>query len=100
MGKNVGDDLREGKPTLPLIFTLSQGNERQSELVRSAINERSTEHQDEIIAAVSSNGSLDYARKIAARYANQARDALAHMPNNQYSEALLELVNMATTRRR
>lgn len=100
MGKNVGDDLREGKPTLPLLFTLSQGNERQSKLVRNAIKERSTENQDEIIAVVSSNGSLDYARNTAAGYADQARDALSHLPKNSYSEALLELVNMATSRRR
>ncbi len=100
MGKNVGDDLREGKPTLPLIYTLAEGDAYSRKLVQHAINERSTEHQDEILSIVSNNGSLDYARNIAGSYAQQARDALSHLPENSYRDALAELVNIATIRRR
>ena len=100
IGKNVGDDLREGKPTLPLIHVLNHGTAEQRALVRTAIEQGETEHFDAIMAAVVSTGAIDYARARAAEEASAGRAALQRFPDSAYRQALIELANLSVARDR
>lgn len=80
MGKNAGDDLREGKPTLPLIYLLSHGTETQRALARQAIEQGGTEHFDAIFAAIQASGALEYTRKAAEHEASAAAEAIIALP--------------------
>ncbi|HAK90905.1 MAG TPA: octaprenyl diphosphate synthase, partial [Massilia timonae] len=64
-GKNLGDDLREGKPTLPLIWLMEHGTPEQRALVRNCIEQGDEQQFDAVLAAVTSSGALDYTRKQA-----------------------------------
>ena len=100
IGKNVGDDLREGKPTLPLIHVLNHGTAEQRALVRTAIEQGETEHFDAIMAAVVSTGAIDYARARAAEEASAGRAALQRVPDSAYRQALIDLANLSVARDR
>jgi octaprenyl-diphosphate synthase len=91
IGKNVGDDLREGKPTLPLIHVMSHGEPQEREQVRTAIVEGHTEHFDAIMAAIERTGALAYTRMRAREEADAAAAAIAHLPASEFKEALLYL---------
>lgn len=88
MGKNVGDDLSEGKPTLPLIYTLQQENSEHAELVRHAITEKSSENLSAIIEIVQKNGAIEYTQRYAQQYVEKAQKALAPLPETPYKDAL------------
>jgi octaprenyl-diphosphate synthase len=79
IGKQVGTDLREGKPTLPLIHVLERGTPAERELVRTAIEQGSTEQFEPILEAIRRTGALDYTRQRAREEAQAARDALTAM---------------------
>ena len=98
IGKNVGDDLREGKPTLPLIYLMENGTSEQRLLVRSCIENGDETHFDEILAAITSSGALDYTMQEAAKAARRATDALSGMPGSQFKDALLNLARFAVDR--
>ena len=98
MGKNVGDDLTEGKPTLPLIYTLSHGTEAQKQLVEHAIRNKTAENIDDVITAVTDSGGLKYTHDLAERYSAEAKQALLVLPDNQYREAMTELADIAIHR--
>jgi octaprenyl-diphosphate synthase len=89
IGKNVGDDLREGKPTLPLIHLMQEGNAQEREMVREAIAQGHTERFDEIMAAIRRTGALEYAMKRASAEAAEATAAAAILPPSAYRDALL-----------
>ena len=91
MGKNAGDDLREGKPTLPLIHLLSNGTEEQHTLVRQAIEQGGTEHFDAIFAAIQASGALEYTRQAAEREAAAAEAAANALPPSLFRQTLIEL---------
>ena len=91
IGKNVGDDLREGKPTLPLIHVMTHGKPGEREQVRAAIVEGHTEHFDAIMAAIERTGALAYTRMRARAAADAAAAAIAHLPASEFKEALLYL---------
>ena len=99
MGKNVGDDLREGKSTLPLIVAMQRGTSEQAQTVRSAIEQGSTEQLAEVIAIVRSTGAMDVARQTAHGEAQRALDALVHFPANVYTAALRDLPEQLLARR-
>ena len=99
MGKNVGDDLREGKATLPLIAAMQRGNAEQRALIRSAIETGETERLDEIIAIVKSTGALDITRQAAASEALRAIEATKHFKPNAYTDGLLQLAAQLLERR-
>jgi octaprenyl-diphosphate synthase len=99
MGKNLGDDLREGKTTLPLIIAMQRGTPEQSQLVRQAIETGELQQLDEVLKIVRSTGSLDATRQAAAAEAQRAMDALALLPRNPFSAALLELASQLLARR-
>ncbi len=99
MGKNLGDDLREGKSTLPLIAAMERGTSSQAEVVRNAIEQGSTEQLAEIVSIVRQTGALDVTRAAAFAEARRAMAAARRLPANAYSEGLLELASQLLERR-
>ena len=99
MGKNVGDDLAEGKPTLPLIYAIQQADPSQRTLLTNAIVERNgLDHLDAILAILRDTGAIEYSQMRAQEEANKAKAAIACLPNGPYREALCELADMAVLR--
>lgn len=99
LGKNIGDDLAEGKPTLPLIHALKHGNSEQQALIREAILESNgLSRLDDIMAALHETNAFEYTRKIAEQEAQMARDAIAFLQESPYKQALLTLADMAVER--
>ena len=98
LGKNVGDDLAEGKPTLPLIYTMREGTAEQAALVRKAIQKGGIEDLESIRAAVEESGSLDYTAQLARDYVARAIACLESLPPSEYRDALVELSEFAVAR--
>lgn len=98
MGKNAGDDLREGKPTLPLIYLIERGTPEQAKLAREAIEQGGTDRFDTIFEAITSSGALDHTLECARQEAQAAAAAIASFPNSVYKESLLELCLYSTSR--
>ncbi|WP_237172219.1 MULTISPECIES: polyprenyl synthetase family protein [Pandoraea] len=99
MGKNAGDDLREGKPTLPLIHVLQHGTEAERALVREAIENGGTDKFEPILAAITRTGALDYTLARAQEEADAAAQIISTLPSSQYKNSLLELCSYSITRR-
>lgn len=97
-GKNVGDDLAEGKPTLPLLYAMQRGTAEESAQVREAILNGDATYFSEILATIRRTGALDYTRAQAASEAEKARNALASLPEGPYREALEALTVFAVQR--
>jgi octaprenyl-diphosphate synthase len=98
LGKNVGDDLREGKPTLPLLIAMARGTAPERELIRDAVKQGELHRLDEILAIVRRTGALDATRDAARSEADKARDAIAALPASEARTALLELCVRAVDR--
>jgi octaprenyl-diphosphate synthase len=98
IGKNLGDDLAEGKPTLPLIHAIQHGSAEQARLVRQAIEHGGREELAAVIEAIRSTGALDYAREQARRESRAAGEQLARLPHSRHRDYLLELASFAVTR--
>lgn len=99
LGKNIGDDLAEGKPTLPLIHALKHGNTAQQALIREAIVEcNGMANLEQIMAALHETNAFGYTRKIAEQEAEKAQQAIAFLPDSPYKSALLTLADIAVQR--
>lgn len=98
MGKNVGDDLTEGKPTLPLIYTLQQGTDTEKALVHNAIVEKSAREIEAVITAVKRCKALDYSRTQAIAYQQKALDCLNSLPSGPCRTAMYRIADMAVGR--
>jgi octaprenyl-diphosphate synthase len=98
-GKNLGDDLAEGKPTLPLIYALREGNGRCNELMREVIRDGGRDRLDDILGAIESAGGLEYTARLAQSEADQALAALTALPDTPYREALAALARFAVARK-
>jgi len=98
IGKNIGDDLAEGKPTLPLLYLMKHGTSAQENLVRHAIEEGGRAEFQTILAAIGNSGALDYTRRQATREAEAACAAIAGLPDSQYKSSLLKLADFAVNR--
>jgi len=98
LGKNLGDDLAEGKPTLPLIYALRTGNEDQRRIIRRSIELGSTAELAAVTAAIESTGGLAYTARLARQEAALAVEALAELPESAYKQALRELADFAVER--
>ena len=98
IGKNVGDDLAEGKATLPLIFAMKHGSPQQAQLVRHAIESGGLDELGRVLEAIQASGALDYARAQAHAEARTACAALESLPNSKYRDYLLQLADFAVTR--
>ena len=98
MGKNVGDDLAEGKMTLPLIQTLKSGTPAQRDLIRTSITNKSDARLIEVIDAVRSSGALDYTREKAIQEADHAAEEALSLPASGHRDALEALTQIAVKR--
>ena len=99
LGKNIGDDLAEGKPTLPLIHALKHGSPAQQQLIRDAITEgNGLANLDAIMTALNETDAFGYARRRAEQEAEKARQALSVLPESDYKQALLALADIAVSR--
>ncbi|HEY7741899.1 MAG TPA: octaprenyl diphosphate synthase [Burkholderiales bacterium] len=98
IGKNLGDDLAEGKPTLPLIYAIQHGTDEQARLVRHAIEHGGRGELAAVIEAIRATGALDYARAQASRETRAAGAALAQLPHSRSRDYLLQLADFAVTR--
>lgn len=98
IGKNLGDDIAEGKPTLPLLFAMRHGDAKQSQLIRNAIEQGGLEDFSAIIKAVEQTGALDYVRNIAKQEAELACKAIQHLPSTPQHQALIQLAEFSVSR--
>jgi len=98
LGKNVGDDLAEGKPTLPLLYALRTGNDAQRRLLRAAIEKGGLEHIEAVVDAIESTGANAYTARKAEDAARCATEALAAIPESPYKQALLDLARFSVSR--
>jgi len=98
LGKNLGDDLAEGKPTLPLIYALQHANPAQQQLIRTAIEQGNTTDLAAVTAAIESTGGLAYTARLARRESDLAIEALAELPDSAYKGALRDLADFAVSR--
>jgi len=99
LGKHLGDDLAEGKPTLPLIHALQRGNDEQKAMIRHAIQFGGLDRLAEITGAVATLGGLAYTARRAQSEADQALAALAPLPDSAYKEGLSELARFSVARK-
>jgi octaprenyl-diphosphate synthase len=99
LGKSVGDDLREGKATLPLIYLLQKGNREVKTVVRKAIEDGQSEDFEMILEAIKSTGALDYTMDQAKREAKVATDSLSVLPTSIYKDALLYYASFSVERK-
>ena len=99
MGKNLGDDLREGKVTLPLIIAMQRGTDAERATIRQAVETGDIRQMTQIIAIVEHTGALQATRDAAAAEAQRALDALQTVPQNPYSNALEQLASQLLARR-
>jgi octaprenyl-diphosphate synthase len=97
-GKNVGDDLAEGKPTLPLIYAMQHGAPEHAAVVRHAIEQGGLADLQAVVQAIRNSGALDYARQRARQEADAATAAIAELPHSVYRDSLLQLASFAVTR--
>ncbi|MGZ8153738.1 MAG: octaprenyl diphosphate synthase [Burkholderiales bacterium] len=98
IGKNVGDDLAEGKATLPLIYAMKHGTREQAALVRRAIECGGLEELNAVLEAIRASGALEYARAQAQAESRTACEALSALPHSSYRDYLLQLADFAVTR--
>ena len=98
IGKNVGDDLAEGKATLPLIYAMKHGTAGQAALVRRAIQSGGLDDLDAVLDAIRASGALEYARAQAQSETRTACAALTVLPQSSYRDYLLQLADFAVTR--
>jgi octaprenyl-diphosphate synthase len=99
MGKNVGDDLAEGKPTLPLLYAMEHGTEEQTQMIREAIEKANgMERLNDILATMEETGSLEYTRKKAYQEADKAIAELDVLDDSVYKQALITLAHMSVHR--
>jgi octaprenyl-diphosphate synthase len=97
-GKNIGTDLAEGKPTLPLIHAMKNGSPQQTELVRNAIRNGQLDQLHDVLAAVESTGAIPYTRALAERYCREAESALSDLPDSPHKNALIQLARYNNSR--
>ncbi len=98
IGKNLGDDLAEGKPTLPLLYAMRQGSPDQNALIRHAIEQGGIENLDAVVGAVRETGALTHVKSLAQHESEAACAAISHFPNSKYHDALVELAAFAVKR--
>ncbi len=97
-GKHIGDDLAEGKPTLPLIHAMEHGTPEQATLVRNAIENGDVDKFVEVLQVIHATGALEFTRQQAIHEAELACSAIASLPDSKYKKCLMELADFAATR--
>jgi octaprenyl-diphosphate synthase len=98
IGKNLGDDLSEGKPTLPLLYAMRNGNEEEANVIKNAIEQGGLEDLSAVLSAVTRTGALDHVREVASKEAELACNAIAHFSDSPYKLALITLAQFSVNR--
>jgi octaprenyl-diphosphate synthase len=98
MGKNTGDDLAEGKPTLPLIEAMQRGTAEQVGIIKSAIENGEIDKLDLILGIVKQTGALQYTQNTAQAESEAAIEAISVLPESDYKDALINLAIFSTSR--
>lgn len=98
IGKNLGDDLAEGKPTLPLLYAMRNGSPEQGAIIRHAIEQGGLEDLPAVLQAVRETGALEHVRKIARNEAALGLAAITHLPESSYRQALVSLAEFSVNR--
>ena len=98
IGKNLGDDLNEGKPTLPLLIAMNLGNANEAATIRKAIQLGKLDELPAVLAAVKSTDALHQVKKLAQDEARLGMDAIAHLPDTAHKQALIDLAEFAVMR--
>ena len=98
IGKNLGDDLSEGKPTLPLLIAMHRGTASESATIRKAIQQGGLDELPAVLAAVNSTDALNYVRALAEKEVAIGVEAIAHLPESENKQALIELAEFAVKR--
>ncbi len=99
LGKNIGDDLADGKATLPLLHALEKGNPEQQKLITESLRKGSLEHLAEIHQAIKDTGAIEYTRKYAQTEVDKAITALNILPDSEYKQAMIDLAHFAISRK-
>jgi len=99
LGKNLGDDLAEGKATLPLIYAMENGSAKDKQLIRNAILEGGLDQLEQVTAIIESTGALQYTAARAQEAADSAIAALSDVPDSEYKQALIAIAEFAVQRR-
>jgi len=99
IGKHIGDDLEEGKPTLPLIRAMAVGSEAQRNMLRKVIEEGGRERIGDVVSAIVETDALSYTAQLAKRHAQLAHEALDVLPDSDAKRALLATADFAVARR-
>jgi len=98
MGKNVGDDLAEGKTTLPLIYAMANGNDEERQLIRQAIRKGGLDDLPKVLDIVKASGAIEYTMAKAKEQAQIAKDLLACLPESEHRKSLELLTEVAVAR--
>ena len=98
IGKNIGDDLAEGKPTLPIIRAMQQCEDKQKKLLRSVIEKGGSDVIEQVLEIIQATDAIDYTFKLAELEADKAIEALKAIPESSFKEALIALANYAVKR--
>ena len=99
LGKNIGDDLSEGKPTLPIIYALKNGSAAEINMIKEAIESGGTQNLKSIQLAIESSGGISYTESLAKQQIEIAINSLAPLPENQYKRALIDLAQYSLNRK-
>ncbi len=98
LGKNVGDDLAEGKPTLPLIYAMQHASKSDAQMIRQAIEQGGLDNMDAIMKVIQQTGAIDYTYQSAEKAVAKAIEALTPLPDNQYKQALVDIAKLSLKR--
>jgi len=98
IGKNIGDDLADGKATLPLIYALQHGSERQKEQIKESLLLGTLKFLPDILVALEETKAIEYTKRVAAEEVNSALSALSVLPDSASKQALIDLANFALER--
>lgn len=98
LGKNIGDDLAEGKPTLPLIYVLEQGSEQEKAIIRQAIETDGIERLKEVTEIIQNSGAIEYTIQYAQREVERAKQAISILATSEFKTALERLAELAVDR--
>lgn len=98
LGKNIGDDLAEGKPTLPLIFALENGSPAEQEIIRRAIMSEGVKLLKEVTKIIKHSGAIEYTQKIAQQQAILAKESITSLVDSEYKTALFALADLSANR--
>ena len=98
IGKNLGDDLAEGKPTLPLLYAMKKGSDEQKNIIRAAIENGGLTELESVLNAVKETKALEYVRELAKEEIEKGEKLIQHITSSAYKDALLALTQFVTTR--